>query len=85
MESALVRWGVHQPFLTHMELDTAKSVERLLDIRIALQMDFLIMRDDRIQLTVPMLMVLVSLMAAIHASISGLLQQPLMKWVRTEA
>ena len=75
-------WGVHPPFLTCMELHTAKSVGRLLDIRIALQMDLLM--DDQIQLMEPMLMASVSLIATIHASTSGLLQQPLMKWARTD-
>ena len=41
----------------------------------------LVNQVDQYQLTVLMLRVLVLLMAVIHASTSGLLQQPLMKWV----
>ena len=67
---------VHPPFLTCMELSTAKSVGRLLDIRTGHQMH--LVKQVNHQLTPPMLMASVSLMAEIHASTSGLLQQPSM-------
>ena len=69
--------AVHPPCLIHMELSTAMSVGRLLDIRTRLQM--LLVKGSHKQLMVTILMASVSPMAEILVSTSGLLQHPSMK------